>query len=176
MRFVHYALRLPLGGGHAEVLWQVVVLLDLGLPDCDGIDALIRFRKAFPRLPVVVISATEDAGTVRAAIAQGARGYIPKSSPRPVMEAALRLVVAGGTYVPQIALNGAGTADLALTARQREVLRLMAKGLHNRQIARHLAISENTVKHHAQAVFHALGVASRAEALLAAARRGLRFD
>lgn len=152
-----------------------LILLDLGLPECSGIDALIRFRKAFPQAPIVVISATEDAGTVRAAMAQGARGYIPKSTPTPVMEAALRLVAAGGTYVPQVALNDAGVPGLALTGRQREVLRLMAKGLHNRQIAKHLAISENTVKHHAQAVFHALGVASRTQALIAAARRGLRF-
>jgi DNA-binding NarL/FixJ family response regulator len=153
-----------------------LVLLDLGLPDCGGLDALLRFREAFPQLPVVVVSATEDAGTVRAAIGHGARGYIPKSSPTPVIEAALKLVTAGGTYVPPAALDGAALDGLALTGRQREVLRLMARGLHNRQIAERLAISENTVKHHARAVFHALGVASRTEALVAATRLGLRFD
>ena len=82
----------------AQSLAQLqLVLLDLGLPGCSKLDALAQFRARFPQLPIIVISATEEGAVMRDAIAAGANGYIPKTSSIDVMEAALRLVMAGGT-------------------------------------------------------------------------------
>jgi DNA-binding NarL/FixJ family response regulator len=164
-------------------------LLDLGLPDCSGLQALERMRDALPGLPVVVVSGSSDVASVLEALDLGAMGYIPKTSPRDVLLAAVRLVASGGIYVPVEALRtrAAGgpapsaepiraAADLALSARQREVLGLLLKGLPNKLIARKLDISENTTKIHVSAVLRALGVASRTQALIAAHRLGLRLD
>jgi DNA-binding NarL/FixJ family response regulator len=164
-------------------------LLDLGLPDCSGLQALERMRDALPGLPVVVVSGSSDVASVLEALDLGAMGYIPKTSPRDVLLAAVRLVASGGIYVPVEALRtrAAGgpapsaepirvAADLALSARQREVLGLLLKGLPNKLIARKLDISENTTKIHVSAVLRALGVGSRTQALIAAHRLGLRLD
>lgn len=157
-----------------------LALLDLGLPDCSGVEVVQRFRKSFAEVPVVVVSAEEDSGTIRSAMRHGARGYIPKTTKTDVMEAALRLVAAGGTYVPQEALvqslSRAATHELDLTERQIDVLRRVVQGEGNRDIALRLGIAENTVKQHVRAIFQELGVATRTEAMIAAARRGLRFE
>lgn len=149
-----------------------LVLLDLGLPDCSGMEALSRFREAFPRVPVMVLSAAEDPVTVGTALDQGARGYLPKSLPVEAMEDALKLVAAGGTFMPPRALAESGTG---LTERQLEILGLMAKGLQNRDIAGKLDISEGTVKQHLHVIYRVLDAKTRTEALALAARRGLRF-
>ena len=157
-----------------------LVVLDLLLPGCQGIDALRRFRAEFPKEPVIVISAIDDGPVIRAAMAAGANGYIPKTSGVEVIESALLHVAAGGTYVPPDARgdrpHGFDSQDLAapefgLSARQLEVLKRIVKGLHNKQIADELQISENTVKHHTHEVFKALGVTTRTEALLVSVRR-----
>lgn len=167
-----------------------LVLLDLGLPACPGIDALRRFREEFPNVPVAIISATDDGTTVRAALNAGAVGYIPKTSTPQMMIAALRVIAAGGTYVPREALADVPQSKaftpigeartvpdrIYLTERQVEILRLMVKGTGNRQIARQLGIAESTVKQHAHAVFQILGVANRSEAITAAARMRIRLD
>jgi DNA-binding NarL/FixJ family response regulator len=160
-----------------------LVLLDLGLPGCQGLDALSRFRKRFPQIPVVVLSATCDRRLILAALEAGVRGYITKTAKPDVMIAALRLIAAGGIYVPQEALQEQAEhppaprrrqeRELDLTERQRDVLRLMLKGYNNERIAAELAIAPNTVKQHAHAIFTALGVSSRAEAVIAATRHGL---
>ena len=153
-----------------------LVLLDLGLPGCTGIEALRLFRKAMPQSRVAVVSATEDSSIMRAALKAGAAGYIPKSALPSVMVAAVRLIAEGGTYVPPEAIavpEGSGAAR-ALTQRQTEVLRLLIKGFANRQIAQQLEISEDTVKQHAHAVFEKLGVSSRTEAVAAAGRLGIK--
>ena len=154
-----------------------LVLLDLGLPGCSGLEALERFRRAFPKLPLVVLSGDSDRSSIVGALEAGAVGFIPKTSRPEVMIAALKVVAAGGTYVPPEALEGAAAKGRALnlTERQREVLRLILKGYDNERIASELDIATNTVKQHAHAVFSALGVSSRAEAMIAAARRGLRL-
>lgn len=166
-------------------------LLDLGLPDCSGLQALERMRDALPDLPVVVVSGSDDAGNVLKALDLGAMGYIPKTSPRDVLLGAVRLVASGGIYVPVQALKSrdAGESppaasapasgrveDLSLSARQGEVLGLLLKGLPNKLIARKLDISENTTKIHVSAVLRALGVSTRTQALIAANRLGLRLD
>jgi DNA-binding NarL/FixJ family response regulator len=151
-----------------------LVLLDLGLPGCEGLEAVSRFRAQFPNVPLVVLSGTCDRASIIGAFDAGAIGYIPKTSKPDVMIAALKLVAAGGTYVPPEALEGAmERPDLDLTRRQKDVLRLILKGYNNQRIATELAISPATVKQHAHAIFTALGVSTRAEAVIAAARLGL---
>jgi len=156
-----------------------LVLLDLGLPGCSGIEALLRLRKALPRARIVIISASEDAQSVRSALDAGAVGYVPKTSQPRVLTDALRLILDGGIYVPpQGAEDGgprrmASMADLGLTQRQAEVLKLVAKGLPNSEIARRLEISENTVKQHAHSAYRLLGVSSRTEAIVVLARLGI---
>jgi DNA-binding NarL/FixJ family response regulator len=86
-------------------------LLDLGLPDVSGIDALVRFRAACPELPVVVLSGKDDRASILASLDAGAMGYIPKSSPVSVMINAIRLVMSGAVYVPAEALRARGAAD-----------------------------------------------------------------
>lgn len=155
-----------------------LVLLDLGLPGCTGIDALARFRAALPKSRTAVISATEDAACMRAAFAAGAVGYIPKTTLPPVMVAAVRLIAEGGTYVPPqlTAAPPDEASKLDLTGRQAAVLRLLVKGLGNQEIAKKLDISENTVKQHTHALFSTLKVKSRTQAIVAAARLGIKSE
>ena len=159
-----------------------LVLLDLSLPGCAGIMALERFRQAQPAMRVVVVSSSEERELVLAALEEGAAGYIPNTSKPEIFIAALRLVAAGGVYVPPQALRAEVPAAVVyqrkaeLTERQRDVLRLIAKGMGNKEIARHLRIAKDTVKQHAKAVYAALGVAGRAQAARAAEARGIKFD
>ena len=157
-----------------------LVLLDLGLPGCEGLDAIARFRLEFPEMPVAVLSANCDRESILGALDAGAVGYIPKTSKPDVMIAALKVIAAGGTYVPPEALEDSQksaprrrTRPLDLTVRQKDVLRLILKGYNNERIASELEIAPNTVKQHAHAIFTALGVSSRAEAVIAATRHGL---
>ena len=160
-----------------------LVLLDLMLPGCSGIDALVQFLKVLPRARVVVISATEDSDSVRAALDAGAVGYLPKTSPPRTIAEALQAVLEGGTYAPPQALGAVPhirtprtLADLGITERQADVLRLVTRGLSNSEIARQLNIAENTVKQHAHAAYRALGVSSRTEAMVSLARMGIKND
>jgi DNA-binding NarL/FixJ family response regulator len=139
-----------------------LALLDLALPDGGGLALLQSFRARFPLVPVVMISGTDRPGSIRAALEAGASGFIPKSHERQLLLRALQIVLAGGVYVPPGALAAAGPS---LTERQVEVLRLLAKGLTNREIAGVLGISATTVKGHVAAVFEALDVTNRTEAV-----------
>jgi DNA-binding NarL/FixJ family response regulator len=157
-----------------------LLLLDLGLPGCQGLDALSRFRSQFPQLRIVVLSAVCDRDSILGALEAGAAGYIPKTSKPDVMVAALKVIAAGGTYVPPEALEVAPKAplrrrgrELDLTERQKDVLRLILKGYNNERIASELDIAPNTVKQHAHAIFMVLGVSTRAEAVVAATRQGI---
>jgi DNA-binding NarL/FixJ family response regulator len=175
-----------LGGGvsKARQLKELqLVLLDLMLPGCSGIEALVQFLKMVPRARVVVISATEDSSSVRAALDAGAVGYLPKTSPPKVVAEALRTVLQGGSYVPPQAMGAVPQlktpptlADLGITERQADVLKLVTKGLSNSEIARQLNIAENTVKQHAHAAYRALGVSSRTEAMVALAKMGIKGE
>lgn len=150
-----------------------LVLLDLGLPGHGGIESLLQFRKQYPEVRVVVVSAVEDHDSIRGAFAAGAAGYIPKTANPKVVVGALRLVAEGGTYVPPEALAGdlARSPDSGLTERQREVLRHLLRGRTIGQIGRDLGIATATAKHHAHAVYAAFGVSSRADLIVAASRR-----
>lgn len=152
-----------------------LVLLDLGLPGCSGLEALTRFRMAFPEPRVVIVSATEDAESVEAALRAGAAGYIPKTTAPALMVAALKLIASGGIYSPaQRIAGGRPGTELGLTPRQTDVLRSLLKGLSYRRIARELRISENTVRQHAHSAYKTLGVASRTEAFIALMRQGFK--
>lgn len=154
------------------------VLLDLQLPDVEGVAGVAAFVALNPTLPIIVISASEAAGDVRAALEAGALGYVPKSASPETLVSAVRLVMAGGIYVPPLMLragadgaDGAGVA--ALTPRQREVLAALGAGLSNKEIGRRFELSEKTVKVHVGAILKALGVANRTQAARAAIAAGL---
>ena len=151
---------------------DALVLLDLGLPDCSGIEVLHRVRHAFPGMRITVVSATEVGVLVAAALKAGAVGYIPKTSMPDVIVAALRVVVAGGTYIPPQILPDLPPAPV-FTGRQLEVLQLILRGASNRDIATRLGISSSTAKQHTHAVFLALNVSSRSQAIVSAARLGI---
>jgi two-component system nitrate/nitrite response regulator NarL len=167
-----------------------LVMLDLALPGMNGFVAIREFRLRFPLLPVVVVSALENAPNARRALAEGAAGFIPKSSPTQTVVEALREVLGGGAYLPPILrANGiAGEAPLEtasvpaaadiglLTVRQIEVLTHMCRGKGNKEIASDFGLSEKTVKTHVAAIFKAFGVVNRTQAVLAAKRVGLLTD
>lgn len=165
-----------------------VVLAGLLMPNEDGFRGLRELRKELPETPIVVVSLLEDRADVVRALNCGARGYITKSSSSEVMLSALRLVLAGGVYLPPCLLGMSGVEVVpgrglsespprkpfddrfgALTARQRDVLRHLSKGESNREIARALGLAEGTVKVHVTAILKALGVRNRTQAVLAAA-------
>jgi DNA-binding NarL/FixJ family response regulator len=161
-----------------------LVLLDLNLPDRDGLALLGEVRTRYPAISVVVLSAFQDQPTIRKALRLGALGFIPKNTERDVMINALRLVFAGGIYIPREALdqpaaaaapNGKAPPDLrrrlppgvVLTDRQGEVLALVMEGKSNKAISRDLDVAEHTVKNHVTAIFKALNVTNRTEAVIA---------
>jgi DNA-binding NarL/FixJ family response regulator len=159
-----------------------VVLLDLKLPGMDGMTGLSVLRDASPATPLVVLSATEDAGQVRRALAAGAMGYIPKSSDSAVIAHAIRLVLAGGVYLPVNVMDDAVEAggealpaadEIVLTRRQREVLELLAHGQSNKEIASALDLAENTVRVHVAAILRSLDARNRTEAGYRAVSLGL---
>jgi two-component system, NarL family, nitrate/nitrite response regulator NarL len=159
-----------------------VVLLDLGLADSKGPETLIRFREGAPHVPVVVLSGDESPQHMRACIDAGALGYLPKTLDADGMIKALRFILDGGIYVPAAALQQVTTegprfpqAFSRLSVRQKEVAQLMLQGLAYKVIADRLRVSEGTVKAHVSAVLQILGVRSRVEAVLYAARDGV-FD
>jgi DNA-binding NarL/FixJ family response regulator len=155
-----------------------LVVLDLELPGCTGIDALIGLRRVVPDCSIVVLSESGDPKLVRAALEAGAKGFIHKTYSLKAIEAALRLVLSGETYIPPCALStvarpGSLMQHMMLTGRQIEVLRALVRGLPNRAIAGQLQISVSTVKQHTRAIFHILGVSSRTAAVSEGIRRGL---
>lgn len=158
-----------------------LVLLDLGLPDCKGVETMVRFGRSFPEARVIVFSAEDESSNVVGALEAGAAGYLPKSSTVPLIAAALRLVAAGGIYVPPQAIDGTAPARarrraIRLTGRQADVLRLIVRGMANKEIATRLRIAEDTVKQHAGAAYAALGVANRVQAMHVVTQRGIRLD
>jgi DNA-binding NarL/FixJ family response regulator len=151
-----------------------LVLLDLNLPGAVGLSCLHALKRAAPATPIVVVSAVGDPKIMQDTIMAGASAFIPKSAPGQVLINALRVIIAGGTYMPTGVLAAlraeAAPAHGELTLRQRRVLELLSTGLSNKRIARELEISEITVKAHVSAIFRKLGVANRMQAGLEARR------
>ena len=169
-----------------------LALIDLNMPGAAGQSHIDELRRRHPAVPVIVLSGTEDPTVMRTAIERGVLGFIPKAYSPDVMISAVRLVLAGGVYVPPMMLSavppgvvaGVPTAEAVrhpgggmptldhlrnvLTDRQVEVLQLLSQGKPNKLIGRSLGISEGTVKIHLAAIFRALNVRNRTEAVVAA--------
>jgi DNA-binding NarL/FixJ family response regulator len=145
------------------------VILDLNLPDLSGMQAIAKFA-AFA--PVMILSASEDPRDVRKALAHGAKGYVTKSVGAKTLTSALQLVLSGNVYLPPLLANGPAPeradARAVLTGRQMEVLEALARGLTNKDIGLKLDLSEKTVKTHITAIFRALNVVNRTQAINAA--------
>ncbi|WP_136253267.1 response regulator [Onishia niordana] len=159
-----------------------LVLLDLGLPDAEGLSGLRQIRERRPDLPVAILSADQDRRTILDALDLGAVGYITKSTPRPDLLAALTRILEGQLYLPpdimrrppaepqrQPPVDDAVRRRLSeLTVKQLEVLIRLTHGASNKVIARELDIAETTVKTHVSAILRKLCVTGRVQAILAA--------
>ncbi|MDI3298086.1 MAG: response regulator transcription factor [Bacillota bacterium] len=157
-----------------------VVVMDVRLPDGDGIEACRILRETDPACRVLMLSSFSDAGAVRASIRAGASGFLLKRAHSDLLVQAIRIAAAGGTVLdPQMtgeilsALRGEGLEDplAALSETEREVLERIARGETNRQIGQELHLSEKTVKHYVSSIFDKLQVRRRSEAAALAARR-----
>jgi DNA-binding NarL/FixJ family response regulator len=155
------------------------ITLDLQLPGRSGLDVLAEVKQLRPDLPVMVFSADENPERVTEALQAGATSYLFKTASEQVLADALRAAAAHRSALPAPYVrdwNGSRSMDeLPLSARQREVLQCLLRGMSAKQIARALGISDGTVKSHTVAVFRALNVSSRAQVVLEAHRRGIPF-
>ena len=155
-----------------------LVLFDLNMPGARGFSGLIYLRAQYPEIPVCIVSAIEDAATIRNAMALGASGYVPKSGSTEQIREAIAAILAGDTWLPDtIDLRSAPDEDLELTNRLRSltpqqvrVLMMLSEGLLNKQIAYELGVSEATVKAHVSAILQKLRVENRTKAVLVAGR------
>jgi DNA-binding NarL/FixJ family response regulator len=173
-----------------------LAVIDLNMPGAEGQAHIDEIRRRLPAVPVIVLSGYEDPAVMRSVLERGVLGFIPKAYSPEVMLSAVRLVLAGGVYVPPMMLSslppgvvagipgigadptqrGSGAAAAqtlehlrnVLTERQVEVLQLLSQGKPNKLIGRALGISEGTVKIHLAAIFRALNVRNRTEAVVAA--------
>ncbi len=166
-----------------------LVLLDIQLPGLSGMELLKRIVKEHPAMPIIMLSADHDSDTVSQALQLGASGFMPKNSLNQVLISAIRLVMAGGVYIPPEALlksapksaplstNKAALQleSLGLTNRQLDVLRLLLKGLPNKRISRQIDLAEATVKIHIRGILRTLGVTNRTEALVKLTEMGYRI-
>ena len=149
-----------------------LVLLDIHLRGDDGFNALKVIGTKFPTTACIMISGDEQDGIAARAVAAGASGFIPKSFTADEMVAAIQKVLNGDVFVPEKAPDTHATESGALTLRQLEVITMLGRGCSNKEIARALDVAERTVKAHVSAVFEALNVRNRTQAVLAAQRRG----
>jgi DNA-binding NarL/FixJ family response regulator len=166
-----------------------LVLLDIQLPGLSGMELLKRIVKEHPAMPIIMLSADHDSDTVSQALQLGASGFMPKNSLNQVLISAIRLVMAGGIYIPPEALLKSAPKSaplptnkvalqlesLGLTNRQLDVLRLLLKGLPNKRISRQIDLAEATVKIHIRGILRTLGVTNRTEALVKLTEMGYRI-
>ena len=170
-----------------------LVLTDLAMPGARWLEALQKIHEQLPDTPVIILSAVFDREIVQKTIELGAAGYIPKTSSNAVILSAVNLVLSGGVYIPAELLQGTSQDEFnmlkqlenvpeeqnlaekvkILTPRQIEVLRLIAMGKSNKQIAYELGLSEGTVKLHVTAILKLLNVYNRTGAVAAANHLGL---
>ncbi|HYO25965.1 MAG TPA: response regulator transcription factor, partial [Lacipirellulaceae bacterium] len=159
-----------------------VVLLDVRMPDGDGIAALAKFREELPATAVLMFSSYDNPTYIARAVALGAAGYLVKNSSAEEIARAIRQVAAGESLWSRDNLRRASQAaptargievETSLTRRENEVLKQLALGLSNKEIAQALNISYETVKEHVQHILRKLGVADRTQAAVWAVRKGL---
>lgn len=166
--------------GQAAVdLWREhrpdVTLMDLRMPAMDGAVAIAEIRRIDPAARIIVLTTFDTDNDISRAIRAGAKGYLLKDTEREELLATIRRVHAGETCIPPsvVAKLAAGMSSESLTARELEVLGMLAAGRSNKEIAIKLSITETTVKSHLRSIFNKLGVLSRTEAVTVATRRGL---
>ena len=156
-----------------------LLLLDLNMPGAHGFSALVHLRGVQPQLPIIVVSAREEASVVRRALEHGAAGFIPKSSDTATIGTAIAAVLDGGHWAPVQSDHAGGLAPeeaevaeriRGLTPQQFRVLGMLGSGLLNKQIAHALGVSEATVKAHMTAILRKLGANNRTQAVLLAGR------
>ena len=155
-----------------------LVLLDLSMPGVRGFSGLLHLRVERPAVPVIVVSGNEDRAVMRHCLEFGAAGYVPKSLDVETMRAAIRAVLDGGRWTPPDFDAKAGRDEASalvkrlssLTPQQVRVLMMLSQGLLNKQIAYELSVSEATVKAHVSAILQKLGVESRTQAVILAAK------
>lgn len=156
-----------------------IMLLDLNMPARDGFSVLAFARENYKTLPVIVLSASKQLADMQRVIDQGAMGFIPKESSGELMLNAVRVVLAGGIYLPAEMMKAsskkAASNVITLTPRQLEVLTMLAKGDSNKLIAGALGITEATTKMHISGIFKALKVSNRTQAVLKAQETGLKL-
>jgi DNA-binding NarL/FixJ family response regulator len=174
---------------HADI---GLILLDLNLPDRDGFSLLAELRERFPAIAIVVLSALQDRARVTKALDLGALGYIPKSARREVTLSALKLVFAGGVYIPPEILTRedisppmpvpprsdrpiVAPSEVGLTSPQLQVLALLMQGKNNKVICRTLNLTESAVKSRVTAILKALKVTNRTEAVIAVNELGWKL-
>src|SRR5512140_2745218 len=154
-----------------------LILLDLTMPGISGFSGLIYLRAQYPAIPVVIVSASDDVGTIRRSLDFGASGFIPKRFGVDTLRDAIMKVMEGEVWVPpDTDLTSAADPDMTrlrdrlvtLTPQQVRVLMMLSEGLLNKQIAYELGVSEATVKAHVSAILQKLGVESRTQAVIAA--------
>jgi two-component system, NarL family, response regulator len=166
-------------GREAVELWKEhrpdVTLLDLRMPELDGVDAIKAIRATDEKARIIVLTTFDGDEDIYRAIQAGAKGYLLKDVPREALMESLRRVYAGETSLPMhlVAKLAERLSGDTLSKREVEVLRLMAKGRSNKEIASTLFISEGTVKSHGKAIFAKMNVVNRTEAVTEATRRGL---
>jgi DNA-binding NarL/FixJ family response regulator len=156
-----------------------LVLLDLSMPGISGFSGLIYLRAQYPAIPVVIVSASDDVGTIRRSLDFGASGFVPKRYGVEMLREAIQKVLDGDVFIPSdIDLNAASDPEMTklrdrlvtLTPQQVRVLMMLSEGLLNKQIAYELSVSEATVKAHVSAILQKLGVESRTQAVIAASK------
>lgn len=164
----------------AEQQSLALILMDLNLPGRNGMDSINLMRLRCPGTPVVVLSGVDDETTVLTALRQGAQGFIPKAADPDTLLTHVRRVLAGGTCWPQVRQDEPSfhneilnRGHLHLTGRQIDVLTELAKGASNKEIARDLGMSDNTVRTHLAVIFRTLDAHSRAEAIFRARQKSL---
>lgn len=192
---IEFSVASDLAGLHRALRHEptpTLALIDLAMPGTCGCSHLNEVIEAWPGVPVIVLSGSENPALIKDLLGMGVQGFIPKAYSPDVMLSAVRLVLSGGVYVPPMMLEAApsmhapgsvtsvasnnGEAALQerlrtlLTERQRDVLRLLSEGKPNKVIARDLGISEGTVKIHLAAIFRALNVRNRVEAVVASSK------
>ncbi|OYR12438.1 bacterial regulatory, luxR family protein [Brucella grignonensis] len=151
-----------------------VIVLDLNLPDVNGLDGVVRLRQVAPETPIVVVSSLDEVRIVRAALKAGINAFVPKHASREEFREAFSVIARGEIHASRLALEGTTPSPseeavkrLALLTRQQaRILQLVCAGRMNKQIAYELSIAETTVKAHVTAIMRKLGVQTRMQAVL----------